>query len=119
MSVWYSQVGRQSQDASGDVIYNVTEVYATVITDIDSQFAVNIEQFNFVEILEVTAVIIGQALSTVDSVVDKLAAAIIEITDTVVKGVVIKPQAVGVGVSAPIARGGQGQTVKVKIKGRK
>lgn len=122
MSIWASQ-GSRRQDENGDFITNVTEVYATVVTDVNGQFIVNVEPFNFVEILEVVAVIIGQTLDAADSIVDKLTATVVEVTNTVVKGVVVKPQAVdvttGVGEIAPVQRGGAGNNVKVKVTGRR
>lgn len=122
MSIWASQ-GSRRQDESGNVITNVTEVYATVVTDVNGQFIVNVGPFNFVEILEVVAVIVGQTLDAADNIVDKLTATVIEVTDTVIKGVVTQPQAIdvttGVGDIAPIQRGGAGNNVKVKVTGRR
>lgn len=122
MSIWSSQ-GSRRQDENGNAIYNVTEVYATVVTDANGQFIVNVGPFNFVEILEVTAVIIGQTLSAADNIVDKLTATVIQVTETVIKGVVTQPQAIdvttGVGEIAPIQRGGAGNNVKVKVTGRR
>jgi hypothetical protein len=122
MSIWASQ-GSRRQDESGNFITNVTEVYATVVTDINGQFIVNVGPFNFVEILEVVAVIVGQTLDAADNIVDKLTATVIQVTDTVIKGVVIQPQVIdvttGVGEIAPIQRGGAGNNVKVKVTGRR
>jgi len=122
MSVWASQ-GNRRQDENGNAIYNITEVYATVVTDANGQFIVNVGPFNFVEILEVTAVIIGQTLIAADNIVDKLTATVIQVTETVIKGVVTQPQAIdvttGVGEITPIQRGGAGNNVKVKVTGRR
>jgi hypothetical protein len=122
MSIWASQ-GSRRQDESGNFITNVTEVYATVVTDINGQFIVNVEPINFVDIIEVFAVIVGQTLDAADNIVDKLTATVIQVTDTVIKGGVIQPQVIdvttGVGEIAPIQRGGAGNNVKVKVTGRR
>lgn len=121
MSIWASQGG--NRDSNGDVITNVTEVYFDVVTDVNGQFTVNIEPFDFTEVLEAVAQVVGQTLDTVDNIVDKLTALVIEINNTEVKGVVTQPQSIdvttGVGSIAPVQRGGSGNNVKVKVKGRK
>lgn len=123
MSIWASESGRPAQNQNGDVIKGMVEIYGTDTTDSNGQFTINIQQFDLVEVLEVTAFIVGQTLTAADSIVDKLTATVIEVTNTVIKGVVTKPQLIdvttGVGEIAPVQRGGQGNEVKIKVMGRR
>lgn len=123
MSMWASEAGRTAQNSNGETLTGMVEIYGTDTTDANGQFLLNLTQFDLVEVLEATATLVGQTLSGADDIVDKLTASIVEVSNTLVKGVVTQPQAIdvtaGVGEIAPIQRGGSGNEVKVKVTGRR
>lgn len=121
MSMWESERRPVEQDSDGNQMEGVVEVYFDAVTDANGEFSVDATALDFVEILEVSGQIMDQTLSALDSIVDKLTVNIVEVTTTVIKGVIVKPTMINVtiiGLSlAPVVRGGAGHPVKVKVKG--
>lgn len=123
MSTWLSEQQASNTDASGESLGVVTNIYTDAITDADGQFEVDLTLFDLVEVIETSAMLVGQTLSAADNITDKLTAMIVEVTNTVVKGVAIKPTETNVTVLGTtidsVIRGGAGNSVKVKVTGRK
>ena len=123
MSTWLSEQQASNTDASGESLGVVTNIYTDVVTDADGQFEVDLTLFDLVEVIEASAMLVGQTLSAVDNITDKLIAMVVEVTNTAVKGVVIKPTETNVAVLGTtvdsVVRGGAGNNVKVKVTGRK
>ncbi len=123
MSIWYSQSNRSAQDSEGRPIERIIDVYTEISTDINGQFEVDITEFNFTQIIDVSGFIIGQTLSTLDIITDKLFVSVIEVTNTVIKGVIIKPTiitSISIGNSySPIIRDNVQRPVRMRITGRR
>lgn len=123
MSVWASDMSRQAQDGNGDKIKGMVEVYADATSDANGEFEVDLTPLDLVEVLDATAMIVGQTLSAVDDITTKVLAAVYEISNTVVRGAVVQPTSTTVSVLgtnvAALERGNSGQNVKVKVLGRR
>lgn len=123
MSVWASDMSRQAQDGNGDKIKGMVEVYADATSDANGEFEVDLTPLDLVEVLDATAMIVGQTLNAVDDITTKVLAAVYEISNTVVRGAVVQPTSTTVSVLgtnvAALERGNSGQNVKVKVLGRR
>lgn len=123
MSVWASDMSRQAQDGNGDKIKGMVEVYADATSDANGEFEVDLTPLDLVEVLDATAIILGQTLDAVDDITTKVLATVYEISNTIVRGAVVQPTSTTVNVLgtdvAAVERGPSGQNVKVKVMGRR
>lgn len=123
MSVWASESSRDAQDTNGNKIKGMVEVYGDTTTDSNGEFQVDLTPFDLVEVLDATAVIVGQTLDAADNITDKLTTMVVEVSNTLVRGAAVKPTetnvaALGTTVDS-VVRGGAGNNVKVKVTGRR
>lgn len=123
MSVWASDMSRNAQDESGAKIKGIVEVYADATSDANGEFEVDLTPLDFIEVLDATAIILGQTLDAADDITTKVLATVYEVSNTIVRGAVIQPTSTTVNVLgtdvAAVERGGSGQNLKVKVMGRR
>lgn len=119
MSVWYSSVGEQNKDDSGDVISNVVNIYVDVTTDADGMFTIDLSQYDIDYVIDSSGYVVGQVLDALTDVTALLSVMIVEVTSTVVKGVVVLANNVTAGIGVlvkPVKRAGSGIDAKIKVK---
>lgn len=111
-----------SRDSAGNIINNVTEVFASTTSDADGQFEVDLTPFSFTELLGASAVVVGQSLTPATDINTMLTAMVLDADETMIRGVVASGNSLIVGALGTtvntLVRGGSGNTVKITAKGR-
>lgn len=120
MSVWWSAAGRNESEEDGTPITRTGDIYIDVITDVNGMFEIDLTLLNVgVErVLSHSGWVLNQTLATVTDVVNLLTVMIVEITETVVKGVVITGNAVTASIGSlvkPVKRVGSGVEARIKL----
>lgn len=120
MAVWYSQAGRQSVDDTGTPYARVGDIYIDVVTDADGMFEIDVTSLSVTvdSVLDAVGYVTGQTLDALTDITTLLSVMIVEITDAVVKGVVVLANNVTAGIGVlvkPIKRAGSGINAKVKL----
>lgn len=120
MSVWYSATGRNARQEDGTPIARTGDVYINVTTDADGMFTIDLTTLGVEvkEVLDFTGWVLNQTLTAATDVANILRVVIVEVTETVVKGVVVLGNSVTVAlgqVIKPVKRAGSGVEAKVKL----
>lgn len=104
MSVWASQQGRQVQSDDGAPIVNTTNVVFNVTTNNEGEFSIDLTQLNFAveQVLDVRGVVLGQVLSAVVDIVDIASVLIVDVTETLITGVVVLGQTITSGLTSSV-----------------
>lgn len=117
MTTWASEM-TQYRDSNGDVIQGVRRYVFDAVTDADGQFSIDLSQLGLTYIIEVNSYAIGQTLSAATDVTTLLAARVVEVTASSIKGVLIKGNSVTISVGLllkTLLRGGSGVAVRVVV----
>ena len=120
MSVWWSSAGRSETDSDGAPIARTGDIYIDVITDVDGMFEIDLTTLNINvdRVLSHSGHVLNQVLSTVTDVAELLTVMIVEVTETVVKGVVILGNSVTAAIGStikPVKRAGSGIDARIKL----
>lgn len=124
MAVWYSQSGRQSNESDGTPIARIGDIYIDVTTDADGMFEIDLTSLGVVieEVIEASGRVIGQTLTALTDITNLLSVMIVEVTETVVKGVVVLANNVTAGIGVlvkPVKRAGSGVNAKIKLTAKR
>lgn len=117
MTTWASEM-TEYRDSSGSVIPQVRKYVIDTVTDSDGQYSADLSQFGLTEILGVDAFILGQTINALTDASTVLIAKPVEVTSSLVKGVVIKGNSVTITVGLllkTITRGGAGLNVRLVV----
>lgn len=116
MSVWASQMGNNA--SNDDEQKQVNKYYYNVVTDVNGQFEINLD-FGDITVIGANAFVVNQTLSIADNVNNKVDAKLVQISDTIIKGVAVVGNIVtgGIGVTiAPLKRAASGIDIRVVIE---
>lgn len=120
MSVWWSAAGRNESEEDGTPIARAGDIYIDVVTDIDGMFSIDLAALNIsVErVLSHSGWVLNRTLTAATDVVNLLTVMIVEVTDTVVKGVIVAGNAVTASIGSlvkPVKRAGSGIEARIKL----
>lgn len=120
MTVWYSSAGRQASEQDGTAITRTGDIYVDITTDANGMFSIDITNLNVTidRVLEATGFVVSQVLTSATDVVNLMRVLVVEITDTIVKGVVVLGNSVTASIDTvvkPLKRAGSGVDARIKL----
>lgn len=117
MTTWASEM-TEYRDSSNNVIPSVRKYVMDAVTDADGQYSVDLAPLGLDTIVGVEAFILSQSITAATDVTTILTARTVEITNTLIKGVLIKGNSVTVSVGLvlkTLTRGGAGINVRLVV----
>lgn len=120
MSVWWSAAGRNSTDENGSPIARTGDIYIDVVTDVNGMFSIDLTTLGVSvnRVLSHSGWVLNRTLTAATDVVNLLTVMIVEVTETVVKGVIIAGNAVTASIGSvikPVKRVGSGIEARIKL----
>ena len=117
MTTWASEMSGY-QNADGTAVTGVRRIVYDVATDADGQFLADLTSFGANQVLSVSAYVIGQTVTPATDVINILSAKVVDVTDTTIKGVLIKGNSITIAIGLlfkSLLRGPSGLTVRLVV----
>lgn len=120
MSVWWSVAGRNETEEDGTPIVRTGDIYIDIITDANGMFEIDLTTLNvsIERVLSHSGWVLNRTLTVATDIVSLLTVMVVEVTETVVKGVVIVGNSVTAVLGAlvkPVKRAGSGIEARIKL----